>query len=118
MVNRAGRRFTNEAANYNAFGAAFHMEDVSRFEYANLPCWLVFDQNYVDTYGFRVAAGGVGGQPPSWVPVGQTPAELADCGLADPALASVCCDDVGNQSRRKRPDLLVEAEALRCERGA
>ena len=44
MVNRRGRRFTNEAANYNAFGAAFHVEDVSRFEYANLPCWLVFDQ--------------------------------------------------------------------------
>ena len=37
MVNRRGRRFTNEAANYNAFGAAFHVEDVSRFEYANLP---------------------------------------------------------------------------------
>ena len=64
MVNRRGRRFTNEAANYNAFGAAFHVEDVSRFEYANLPCWLVFDQNYVDTYGFRVAAGGGGGQVP------------------------------------------------------
>ena len=54
MVNRKGRRFTNEAANYNAFGAAFHVEDVVRFEYANLPCWLIFDQNYVDTYGFRV----------------------------------------------------------------
>ena len=77
MVNRRGRRFTNEAANYNAFGAAFHVEDVSRFEYANLPCWLVFDQNYVDTYGFRVAAGGGGGQVPSWVPRGDTPAELA-----------------------------------------
>ena len=60
MVNKRGRRFTNEAANYNAFGAAFHVEDVSRFEYANLPCWLVFDQNYVDTYGFRVSAGGGG----------------------------------------------------------
>ena len=77
MVNRRGRRFTNEAANYNAFGAAFHVEDVSRFEYANLPCWLIFDQSYVDTYGFRVAAGGGGGQVPSWVPRGDTPAELA-----------------------------------------
>ena len=37
MVNRRGRRFTNEAANYNTFGGAFHVEDVSRFEYANLP---------------------------------------------------------------------------------
>ena len=57
MVNKRGRRFTNEAANYNAFGGAFHVEDVSRFEYANLPCWLVFDQNYAEKYGFRVAPG-------------------------------------------------------------
>ena len=68
MINKRGRRFTNEAANYNAFGAAFHVEDVSRFEYANLPCWLVFDQTYVDTYGFRVSAGAGGGEVPSWVP--------------------------------------------------
>ena len=77
MVNKRGRRFTNEAANYNAFGAAFHVEDVSRFEYANLPCWLVFDQTYVDSYGFRVAAGGGKGAVPEWVPSGNTPAELA-----------------------------------------
>jgi succinate dehydrogenase/fumarate reductase flavoprotein subunit len=77
MVNRRGRRFTNEAANYNAFGAAFHVEDVSRFEYANLPCWLLFDQSYVEAYGFRVGAGGAGGAVPDWVPCGRTPAELA-----------------------------------------
>jgi succinate dehydrogenase/fumarate reductase flavoprotein subunit len=51
MVNGAGRRFSNEAANYNAFGGAFHQEDVTRFEYANLPCWLVFDAEYVRLYG-------------------------------------------------------------------
>lgn len=77
MVNRRGRRFTNEAANYNAFGAAFHVEDVSRFEYANLPCWLVFDQTYVDTYGFRISAGGQGSVVPEWIPRGDTPAALA-----------------------------------------
>ena len=76
MVNKRGRRFTNEAANYNAFGAAFHVEDVSRFEYANLPCWLVFDQTYADKYGFRVARGSraracptgspAATRPPSW----------------------------------------------------
>jgi 3-oxosteroid 1-dehydrogenase len=77
MVNRRGRRFTNEAANYNAFGAAFHVEDVSRFEYANVPCWLVFDRAYVDTYGFRISSGVEGGEVPDWVPRGDTPAELA-----------------------------------------
>jgi succinate dehydrogenase/fumarate reductase flavoprotein subunit len=78
MVNRRGRRFTNEAANYNAFGGAFHVEDVSRFEYANLPCWLVFDQTYVDTYGFRVSAGGTGRHVPAWIPRGDTPKKLAE----------------------------------------
>ncbi len=67
LVNRRGRRFTNEAANYNALGAAFHVEDVSRFQWANLPCWLLFDQTYVENYGFRVAAGGSGGGVPDWV---------------------------------------------------
>ena len=79
MVNKHGRRFTNEAANYNAFGAAFHVEDVSRFEYANLPCWLVFDQGYIDRYGFRVAAGGVGNNgAPDWLLRGSTVRELAE----------------------------------------
>jgi succinate dehydrogenase/fumarate reductase flavoprotein subunit len=67
MVNKRGRRFTNEAANYNAFGASFHVEDVSRFEYANLPCWLIFDQGYIEDYGFRVAAGGIGLGAPDWL---------------------------------------------------
>ncbi|MGE5210655.1 MAG: FAD-dependent oxidoreductase [Acidobacteriota bacterium] len=78
MVNRRGRRFTNEAANYNAFGAAFHVEDVSRFEYANLPCWLIFDQNYVDAYGFRIGAGSRGHGVPDWIVRADSPGELGD----------------------------------------
>lgn len=67
MVNRKGKRFTNEAANYNAIGAAFHEQDVSAFQYANLPCWLIFDQAYVDHYGFDMLAGVPGTPPPQWV---------------------------------------------------
>ena len=58
MVNREGKRFTNEASNYNAFGAAFHEQDTTMGVYRNLPCWLVFDQTWLDKYGF---AGGLGG---------------------------------------------------------
>src|SRR3954447_17528589 len=58
MVNRQGKRFTNEASNYNAFGAAFHEQDTTMGVYRNLPCWLVFDQTWLDKYGF---AGGLGG---------------------------------------------------------
>ncbi len=81
MVNRHGKRFTNEASNYNAFGAAFHEQDVSRFEYANLPCWLIFNQDFYARYpfvggltdGFAAAA-----TPPQWIPRGETLRALAE----------------------------------------
>jgi 3-oxosteroid 1-dehydrogenase len=65
MVNDAGRRFTNEAANYNAFGAAFHVLDVRSFSYVNHPCWMVFDRHYLTRYGL---AGYRGEEPtPDWL---------------------------------------------------
>jgi succinate dehydrogenase/fumarate reductase flavoprotein subunit len=51
MVNRSGKRFTNEAANYNAFGAAFHEQDTTLGIYRNLPCWMVFNQVFLEKYG-------------------------------------------------------------------
>ena len=77
MVNRKGRRFTNEAANYNAIGAAFHDQDVSAFDYANLPCWLIFDQRYIDRFGFGMISGERGAAPPQWVMRADSLAELA-----------------------------------------
>jgi succinate dehydrogenase/fumarate reductase flavoprotein subunit len=59
LVNRKGARFTNEAANYNALGASFHAMDVSAFDYANRPCWLIFDAGFVKRYGgFGAGPGG------------------------------------------------------------
>jgi len=86
MVNREGRRFTNEAANYNAFGAAFHEIDVSRFAYRNLPCWLIFDQAYYNRYGFGWDA--APGKPaPKWITSAPSLALLAkDIGVPDDAL--------------------------------
>lgn len=66
MVNRNGKRFTNEAANYNAFGGAFHQEDVAAFDYANLPSWLIFDQEYLRRYG-TVGPHPAGEEPPPWL---------------------------------------------------
>lgn len=78
MVNRKAKRFVNEAANYNAFGAAFHEQDVSEFSYANLPCWMIFDQGYVDRYGFGISASPPGTQPPQWVTRSATLRQLAE----------------------------------------
>jgi 3-oxosteroid 1-dehydrogenase len=51
MVNTSAQRFTNEAANYNAFGAAFHELDTTRGVYRNLPCWMIFNQEFYSKYG-------------------------------------------------------------------
>ena len=50
LVNRAGKRFVNEAANYNAMGKALHAFDAGTHSYANLPYWLILDQRYKDKY--------------------------------------------------------------------
>jgi succinate dehydrogenase/fumarate reductase flavoprotein subunit len=78
MVNRRGKRFVNEAANYNAFGAAFHEQDVNAFDYRNLPCWMVFDQGFIDRYGFGIMGGPPGEPPPQWIPRADTLAALAN----------------------------------------
>jgi succinate dehydrogenase/fumarate reductase flavoprotein subunit len=64
MVNRKGRRFVNEASDYNSMGGAFHQLDVTDFSYVNNPAWLVFDQAHFERYGFL----GVqpGGEPLDW----------------------------------------------------
>jgi 3-oxosteroid 1-dehydrogenase len=51
MVNDDGVRFTNEAANYNALGNAFHVVDVARFAYVNHPAWLLLDHHFLSRYG-------------------------------------------------------------------
>ncbi|MGX4694803.1 FAD-dependent oxidoreductase [Streptomyces sp. JNUCC 63] len=65
MVNAEGRRFTNEAANYNALGAAFHAFDVVSFRYANLPAWLVLDDACVKSYGVFGSVPGT--EAPGWL---------------------------------------------------
>jgi 3-oxosteroid 1-dehydrogenase len=77
MINRKAKRFVNEAANYNVFGAAFHEQDVSEFSYANLPCWLVFDQGFVERYGFGMFPD-PGAGASQWIASAPTLSELAN----------------------------------------
>ncbi len=85
MVNRAAKRFCNEAANYSALAGAFHQFDPQTYDYPNLPAWLVFDEDYVERYpiGPRLP-----GQPvPDWVVRADTLPRLAGkLGLAGDAL--------------------------------
>lgn len=63
LVNRAGQRFVNEAANYNAMGKALHAFDAGRHEYSNLPYWLIIDQRYKDKYPVFTSMPGTDGLP-------------------------------------------------------
>lgn len=76
MVNRRGRRFANEAANYNAFGAAFHQLDPGSFDYLNLPAFMVMDHGYMTRSGLYRYRGE--GAVPDWMYSADTLAELAD----------------------------------------
>lgn len=76
MVNGAGKRFANEAVNYNAFGAAFHALDVTTFRYVNERAYLVFDHQYWTDYGLAFWRGT--GPAPEWITQAPTLAELAE----------------------------------------
>ncbi len=73
IVNRKGRRFMNEAANYNAVGHAFHTFDPNTFEFINLPAWLIVDSRYQPP----IARHQVGPDAPDWIRRAGTLAELA-----------------------------------------
>lgn len=78
MVNKAGRRFVNEASNYNAFGAAFHVQNTALSNYANLPCWMIFTQSYYEKWGFMAhVSTDAEKYPPEWIHRGNTLEELA-----------------------------------------
>ncbi len=50
LVNRAGKRFCNEANNYSSLAGAFHLFDPATYDYPNNPAWLVFDAQYRERY--------------------------------------------------------------------
>jgi hypothetical protein len=73
IVNRAGRRFVNEACDYNSMAGAFHYLD-PRDGYVNDPAWIVFDSLHLKRYGFLGVAPG---EPvPDWFRASTDLAEL------------------------------------------
>jgi 3-oxosteroid 1-dehydrogenase len=73
IVNRAGRRFVNEAGEYNSMAGAFHYLD-PKGGYVNDPAWIVFDALHIKRYGFLGVAPG---EPvPEWFSPSADIAEL------------------------------------------
>lgn len=103
MVNGQGRRFTNEAQNYNAMGGAFHAFDPAAFTYPNLPCWLVFDHAHKMRYD--VAGCPAGERVPDWMHTAATPEELAvSIGVDPEALAATVSRFNEYAARGEDPD--------------
>jgi 3-oxosteroid 1-dehydrogenase len=74
IVNAAGRRFVNEACDYNSMAGAFQYLD-PRGGYVNDRAWMVFDSIHLQRYGFL---GVEPGQPaPDWYCESADLAELA-----------------------------------------
>lgn len=76
IVNKSGRRFVNEAMNYNDMGKALGNFDPQVYAYANQPCWLIFDQRFRDSYS--VATVTPDAFTPAWITQADTFEELAD----------------------------------------
>ncbi|MEO0032897.1 MAG: hypothetical protein RIS94_2655 [Pseudomonadota bacterium] len=82
LVNGKGKRFVNEAANYNALGKSLHAFDAGTHTYANLPYWLIIDQRNKNKYhNFNSAAGA---PAPSYMMQADTLEALAEMAGIDP----------------------------------
>jgi succinate dehydrogenase/fumarate reductase flavoprotein subunit len=83
VVNRYGRRFTNEGANYNDMAKSLLAFDPSTFEPRNLPCWSVMDSQYRKSYPIMTVM--PRDPDPDWLPKFDTLEALATGLAIDPA---------------------------------
>jgi succinate dehydrogenase/fumarate reductase flavoprotein subunit len=82
IVNRRGRRFTNEAANYNDMARSLLEFDVRGFGPRNLPAWSVFDAGF--RRRGRVMTLGGADPDPAWLLRAETLPALATRAGIDP----------------------------------
>lgn len=75
IVNRSGKRFVDEAMNYNDFGKALAHFDPVGYEYSNLPCWLIFDERFRQSYSITTVT--PDSPTPRWISHAPTLTELA-----------------------------------------
>jgi 3-oxosteroid 1-dehydrogenase len=83
VVNGQGHRFVRETLNYNDFGAEMSIFDGARYEYPNIPAYLVFDEACRRSY--TMVGVEPGGPTPAWMQEAATLADLAAALSIDPA---------------------------------
>lgn len=102
IVNRSGKRFLNEAGEYNSMAGPFQYLD-PRDGYANDPAWIVFDSLHLKRYGFLGVAPG---EPaPEWFSPSADLAELgAKTGIDADGLSRTLAAWNDNVAHERDPD--------------
>ncbi len=102
IVNRAGKRFLNEAGEYNSMAGPFHHLD-PRHGYLNDPAWIVFDAIHLKRYGFLGVA--PGDPVPEWFSPSRDVPELgAKTGIDADGLARTLDEWNRNVADEQDPD--------------
>ena len=83
MVDGSGRRFVDEAQNYNDLGRTLLNFEPTSYSLPHCPAWLVFDRTYRQRY--RVGPLGRRDPDPAWLHRAGTLGELAEAIGAPPA---------------------------------
>jgi len=73
VVNRAGRRFADDSF-YRVLVSGMVRFDTKSCQFENLPCWMVFDEEWKATYRLGHVKPG---EAPSWMPRAGNAAQLA-----------------------------------------
>jgi succinate dehydrogenase/fumarate reductase flavoprotein subunit len=90
IVDRHGRRFVNESQDYNSLIRAAHRAD--RESGPHLPMYVVFDQRFLDRYGF-ITYRSTSGQPvPDWLLQAESAGGLAGRLGMDPGTLQATLD--------------------------
>jgi hypothetical protein len=80
VVNAAGKRFADDSF-YRVLVSGMVRFDTKACRFENLPCWMIFDEEWKQTYRLGHVKPG---EAPSWMPRGSSPAELASKVGIDP----------------------------------
>jgi len=75
IVDSRGRRFLNESQDYNSLIRAAHRAE--RETGPHLPMYVVFDQRFLDRYGFITYRSTSGQPPPGWLEQAESVSALA-----------------------------------------
>jgi 3-oxosteroid 1-dehydrogenase len=75
IVNQSGRRFADESS-FGDVATKLRHFDFRTHRLINVPCWLIFDSQYLEKYGLPPIPPGA--DAPEWLPRGDTVCKLAE----------------------------------------